>query len=76
MLCGGRCGLARCLATGLVALAEGLSYASINWIRFEGSPGRAITRRCWPLSPLTGAPLAGAKVVRVTPEVNHARDLC
>jgi len=75
VLCGGRCGSARCLATGLISLAEVLSYASINWIRFEGSPGRA-TRRCWPLSPLTGAPLAGAKVVRLTSEVNHARDLC
>ncbi len=35
-----------------------LSYASINWIRFEGSPCRAyhaLSR--WPLSPPSGAPL-------------------
>jgi hypothetical protein len=56
-------------------LAEKLSYASINWIRFKGSPERAISRRPLASQPPTGAPLAGMKVVRVTLEVNHTRDL-
>ena len=30
-------------------------YASANWIRFEGSPGRSVQRR-QPLSPLPGIP--------------------
>jgi len=45
--------------------AEKLSYASINWIRFKGSPSRAISPRPLASQPPAGAPLAGAKVVRV-----------
>jgi hypothetical protein len=52
---------------GLVHTAEKLSYASINWIRFEGSPSRAISRRPLASQPPAGAPLADAKVVRVMP---------
>jgi len=56
---------------GLVHNAERLSYASINWIRFKGSPSRATSRRPLASQPPAGAPLAGAKVVRVRPEVNR-----
>jgi len=51
--------------------AEKLSYASINWIRFKGSPSRAISPRPLASQPPAGAPLAGAKVVRVAPQVNR-----
>ena len=56
---------------GLGHTAEKLSYASINWIRFKGSPSRAISPRPLASQPPAGAPLAGAKVVRVTPKVNR-----
>jgi hypothetical protein len=56
---------------GLGHTAEKLSYASINWIRFRGSPSRAISPRPLASQPPAGAPLAGAKVVRVTPQVNR-----
>jgi hypothetical protein len=58
---------------GLGHTAEKLSYASINWIRFKGSPSRAISPRPLASQPPAGAPLAGAKVVRVTPQVKSAR---
>ena len=56
---------------GLGHTAGKLSYASINWIRFKGSPSRAISPRPLASQPPAGAPLAGAKVVRVSPQVNR-----
>ena len=56
---------------GVGHTAEKLSYASINWIRFKGSPSRAISPRPLASQPPAGAPLAGAKVVRVAPQVNR-----
>ena len=41
---------------GVGHTAERLSYASINWIRFKGSPSRASHGARWPLSPLPGLP--------------------
>ena len=44
------------VVTGSGALPEKLSYASINWIRFEGSPDAPCHGARWPLSPLPGLP--------------------
>ena len=55
---------------GLGHTADRLSYASINWIRFEGSPSRAISPRPLASQPPAGAPLARAKVVRARRQVN------
>jgi hypothetical protein len=55
---------------GLEHTAEKLSYASINWIRFKGSPSRAVSRRPLASQPPAGAPLARAKVVRARRQVN------
>src|SRR6185503_13486120 len=41
------------------------SYASMNWIRFEGSPCRAVT------APLASQPLAGAPLVSAGPNIVH-----
>jgi len=38
------------------AITVTLSYASMNWIRFEGSLCRAARRAYQPLSPLPGLP--------------------
>ena len=65
----------RHVVTGSAALPEKLSYASINWIRFKGSPSRAVSGRPLASQPPVGAPLAGAKLVQGRAEVNHARDL-
>ena len=43
---------------GLGHTAEKLSYASINWIRFGGSPSRAFLKRPLASQPPAGAPLA------------------
>jgi hypothetical protein len=59
---------------GLIRTAEKLSYASINWIRFKGSPSRAISRRPLASQPPAGAPLASAKVVRAAAQVNRGAD--
>ena len=42
-----------------------LSYASMNWIRFKGSPCRKM--RSLASQPPGGAPLAGWKLLRLTP---------
>ena len=53
-------------------ILQRLSYASINWIRFKGSPSRAVSRRPLASQPPAGAPLARAKVVRARRQVNLA----
>jgi len=50
-----------------------LSYASINWIRFEGSPCRATVRASGLSAPCRGSPSSGAKVVRPRAGVNASR---
>src|SRR5690348_6566297 len=42
-----------------------LSYASMNWIRFEGSPCRAVP------APLASQPLAGAPLVSAGVNIVH-----
>jgi len=59
---------------GLTHSVEKLSYASINWIRFKGSPSRALSWRPLASQPPAGAPLAGAKLVRAAPQVNRGAD--
>jgi hypothetical protein len=48
-----------------------LSYASINWIRFEGSSCRAV--RSMTSQPPVGAPLAVCKVTLWSGDVNRGR---
>ena len=38
-----------------------LSYASMNWIRFKGSPCRSCSKRSMASQPPAGAPLARSK---------------